>query len=80
MLAALHFLDLRLHLDYDGPQTIACNHELKKGEEMGWFEHGSTIIVLRAWVRSMFSQQPARPSSLARTELFSLRSGCKQRM
>ncbi len=41
----LHFLDLRLHLDYDGPQTIPCNHELKKGEEMGWFEHGSTIVV-----------------------------------
>jgi len=41
----LHFLDLRLHLDYDGPQVIPCDHELKKGEEMGWFEHGSTIIV-----------------------------------
>jgi len=41
----LHFLDLHLHLDYDGPQTIPCDRELKKGEEMGWFEHGSTIIV-----------------------------------
>jgi phosphatidylserine decarboxylase len=41
----LHFLDLRLHLDYDGPEVIPCDHELKKGEEMGWFEHGSTIIV-----------------------------------
>ena len=41
----LHFLDLRLHLDYGGPQVIPCDHELKKGEEIGWFEHGSTIIV-----------------------------------
>ena len=41
----LHFLDLHLHLDYDGPQVIPCEEELKKGEEMGWFEHGSTIIV-----------------------------------
>jgi phosphatidylserine decarboxylase len=41
----LHFLDLHLHLDYDGPQVIPCNQALKKGQEMGWFEHGSTIIV-----------------------------------
>ncbi len=41
----LHFLDLHLHLDYDGPQVIPCDHALKKGEELGWFEHGSTIIV-----------------------------------
>jgi phosphatidylserine decarboxylase len=42
----LHFLDLRLHLDYDGPQVIPCDQLLRKGQEMGWFEHGSTIIVL----------------------------------
>ena len=41
----LHFLDLRLHLDYDGPQLISCDQQLHKGQEMGWFEHGSTIIV-----------------------------------
>ncbi len=41
----LHFLDLRLHLDYDGPQIIPCDSALQKGREMGWFEHGSTIIV-----------------------------------
>ncbi|MCX7863698.1 MAG: archaetidylserine decarboxylase [Novosphingobium sp.] len=27
-------------------RLIACNHHFAKGEEMGWFEHGSTIIVL----------------------------------
>jgi phosphatidylserine decarboxylase len=41
----LHFLDLLLHLKYRGPNHIACDAELRKGEEMGWFQHGSTIIV-----------------------------------
>jgi phosphatidylserine decarboxylase len=42
----LRFLDVRLHLKYQGPNRIECNARLAKGEEMGWFEHGSTIIVL----------------------------------
>jgi phosphatidylserine decarboxylase len=42
----LHFLDVLLHLRYRGPNVIACNAPFRKGEEMGWFEHGSTIIVL----------------------------------
>jgi phosphatidylserine decarboxylase len=41
----LRFLDVRLHLKYQGPNRIECNVRLAKGEEMGWFEHGSTIIV-----------------------------------
>jgi phosphatidylserine decarboxylase len=41
----LHFLDVLLHLKYRGPNTIACDALLHKGEEMGWFQHGSTIIV-----------------------------------
>jgi phosphatidylserine decarboxylase len=41
----LRFLDVRLHLRYQGPNRIDCNAPLGKGEEMGWFEHGSTIIV-----------------------------------
>jgi phosphatidylserine decarboxylase len=41
----LKFLDVRLHLKYRGPNRIRCNVELRKGQEMGWFEHGSTIIV-----------------------------------
>ncbi len=41
----LHFLDVLLHLRYRGAHEIACNAELKKGQEMGWFQHGSTIIV-----------------------------------
>jgi phosphatidylserine decarboxylase len=42
----LEFLDVRLHLKYRGPNRIPCDARLSKGEEMGWFEHGSTIIVL----------------------------------
>jgi phosphatidylserine decarboxylase len=41
----LHCVGLRLHVDYDGPATIGCDAPLRKGEEMGWFEHGSTIVV-----------------------------------
>jgi phosphatidylserine decarboxylase len=40
----LHFLDVLLHLKYRGPNTIRCDAPLRKGEEMGWFQHGSTII------------------------------------
>jgi phosphatidylserine decarboxylase len=42
----LKFVDVRLHLKYRGPNVIPCSASLVKGEEMGWFEHGSTIIVL----------------------------------
>jgi phosphatidylserine decarboxylase len=41
----LRFLDVPLHLAYDGPRAIACDAAFEKGEEMGWFELGSTIIV-----------------------------------
>ena len=40
------FLDVRLNLRYRGPNVIPCQASLAKGEEMGWFEHGSTIIVI----------------------------------
>jgi phosphatidylserine decarboxylase len=41
----LHFLDVLLHLKYRGPNVIECEHSLLKGQEMGWFQHGSTILV-----------------------------------
>lgn len=41
----LHFLDVLLHLRYSGPNVIHCHASFAKGEEMGWFQHGSTIIV-----------------------------------
>jgi phosphatidylserine decarboxylase len=39
------FLDVRLHLKYQGPNVIPCDAVLSKGQEMGRFEQGSTIIV-----------------------------------
>ena len=41
----LHFIDVLLHLRYRGPNVIPCQASFTKGEEMGWFQHGSTIIV-----------------------------------
>jgi len=42
----LHFLDVLLHLRHRGPNQIACSAPFRKGQEMGWFELGSTIVVL----------------------------------
>ncbi len=42
----LHFLDVVLNSQTRGPLSFACDVDVKKGDELGWFEHGSTIIVL----------------------------------
>ena len=42
----LHFLDLVLNAQSRGPVVFPCNVGVRKGDELGWFEHGSTIIVL----------------------------------
>lgn len=41
----LHFLDVLLHLRWKGPNEIPCDTAVTRGQELGWFEHGSTIIV-----------------------------------
>jgi phosphatidylserine decarboxylase len=41
----LSFLDPSLDLRREGPRTIHCNVPLSKGDEMGWFQHGSTIVM-----------------------------------
>jgi phosphatidylserine decarboxylase len=41
----LHRLDVLLHLRHPGPNEIACQARFARGEEMGWFELGSTILV-----------------------------------
>ncbi|GAO37817.1 phosphatidylserine decarboxylase [Sulfuricella sp. T08] len=41
----LHFLNVLLHLRYRGPNVMPCHASFAKGDEMGWFQHGSTIIV-----------------------------------
>jgi phosphatidylserine decarboxylase len=42
----LHVLDRTLNAQTTGPLVFPCDVTLRKGEELGWFEHGSTIILL----------------------------------
>jgi phosphatidylserine decarboxylase len=42
----LHFLDIVLNAETRGPVFFPCSVDVQKGDELGWFEHGSTIIVL----------------------------------
>ena len=41
----LHGLDVTMNMNYRGATEIDCDIPVGKGEELGWFEHGSTIIV-----------------------------------
>ena len=41
----LNCLDVVLNLRHRGPNVIACDARYRKGDELGRFEHGSTIIV-----------------------------------
>jgi phosphatidylserine decarboxylase len=42
----LTFLETARALRVGGPRTIPLSAKLSKGEDMGWFEHGSTIVML----------------------------------
>ncbi len=42
----LRFLDLHTNLRDLPQQHFDCAHQARKGDELGWFEHGSTIVVL----------------------------------
>ncbi len=42
----LHCVTPLLNQAYTGPIELPCDAGYTKGQEMGWFEHGSTIIVL----------------------------------
>lgn len=41
----LPFLDAVLDLAYRGANVIPCDACFRKGQEIGWFQHGSTILV-----------------------------------
>lgn len=41
----LHFANVLLHLRYRGCNPIPADARLSKGQEMGWFEQGSTILL-----------------------------------
>ena len=40
----LRCLDALLRMNYRGPNVIPCRADFRKGEEIGGFEHGSTLI------------------------------------
>ena len=42
----LHAMPDRLGLSYRGPTEIPCCARYGKGAELGWFEQGSTVIVI----------------------------------
>jgi phosphatidylserine decarboxylase len=42
----LHFLDTVLNAETRDAAIFSCDVGVRKGDELGWFEHGSTIIVL----------------------------------
>ena len=41
----LHAVNLLFHVDYTGPNEIPCAIQSYKGQELGWFQHGSTILL-----------------------------------
>lgn len=47
LVASMQFNCLKepLHLKYKGPNKIPCDGSYRKGDEMGYFQHGSTIIL-----------------------------------
>ena len=47
LVASMKFncLDETLDLRYRGPNHLSCNAHYQKGDEMGYFQHGYTIIV-----------------------------------
>jgi phosphatidylserine decarboxylase len=42
----LHALPSKLHIRYQGPNELPTDVRYARGQEMGWFEHGSTIVVI----------------------------------
>src|SRR5262249_11339564 len=42
----LNWVDVPLALDYDGPAWIPDRAFFRKGQELGYFHHGCTIIVI----------------------------------
>ncbi len=45
LVAGIRLRFLELQRSGNRPQSFQCNALFRKGEEMGWFEHGSTIIM-----------------------------------
>ncbi len=60
----LRYLEAPLNLQYRGPNVIDYSKYFRKGEEIGWFEHGSTILVFAPpgfeWIEGLREGQPIR--------------------
>lgn len=41
----IHAIDTQLHSAYHGPHRLLCDVHCAQGQELGWFEHGSTILM-----------------------------------
>ncbi len=41
----LHFLNVLLHLRWKGATEMPCDVSVERGQELGWFEHGSTLVI-----------------------------------
>jgi len=41
----LHCLDADLDMNWRGPEQLACDARYARGDELGYFQHGSTIIL-----------------------------------
>ncbi len=41
----LHGIDTLFHSGWSGEKKFTCDVQFRKGDELGWFQHGSTIIV-----------------------------------
>ena len=41
----VHGIEPVFSLNYKGPIDMACQLDFEKGQEMGWFQHGSTILM-----------------------------------
>lgn len=59
-----HAVDVLLNLRYKGPNELPCDVAYPKGQEMGWFEHGSTILMFVPpgfeWAQGIVAGQPIR--------------------
>jgi phosphatidylserine decarboxylase len=42
----IHGLDIPLNLAYRGPNRLTLGKRYRRGDELGYFEHGSTVVVL----------------------------------
>jgi phosphatidylserine decarboxylase len=62
----LNCLPTPLTLRYRGPNRLPCDARYAKGDEMGWFEHGSTILVFGTKHFALCDVREGRPIRMGR--------------